>query len=213
MVDLGERGQFLNMCGLFEGGLLVVAVVLGYFLDVNPLDSLTVNWQAAVVWGVAAALPMFGLFVLSHRFALGPLKPIRRFLVDMLGPSLAACRWYDLILLAALAGLAEEALFRGLLQTGLERFFDSAVTGLIVASILFGLAHLITPLYGVLAAMMGFYLGWLFDASGERTLLVPVITHGLYDYLAFLVVVHTYRRQQKQSGEVKTGDGNDAPND
>jgi len=154
-----------------------------------------------VLWGIAAALPMFVLFILAHRFAFGPFKQIRRFLIEALGPSLAACRWYDLILLAGLAGITEEVLFRGLLQIWIERAVGSPTAGLVAASILFGLVHLITPTYGLFAGIMGLYLGYLLDASGQRNLLVPVITHAVYDYLAFLVVLQTYHRQQALTSE------------
>jgi hypothetical protein len=211
MVDLSDRGQFLNLSGLFEGGLIVLAFVLGWIFDVNPIEHLTFTWSA-VLWGIAAALPMFGLFVLAHRFSFGPLKQIRRFLIEMLGPSLAACRWYDLILLAGLAGITEEVLFRGMLQMWIERACDSPTAGLVVASILFALAHLITPFYALFAGVMGLYLGCLLDVSGQRNLLVPVITHAVYDYLAFLIVLRTYHHQQAQPSEADAADAdNDSP--
>jgi hypothetical protein len=40
------------------------------------------------------------------------------------------------------------------------------------------------------------YLGWLLDATGHRNLLVPVMTHSAYDFLAFLVVASAARRDQ-----------------
>lgn len=210
MVDLSDRGQFLNLSGLFEGGLIVVAFALGWIFDVNPVEHLAFTWPA-VLWGFAAALPMFGLFVLAHRFSFGPMRRIRQFLIEMLGPSLAACRWYDLILLAGLAGITEEVLFRGLLQMWIERAVDSPTAGLVAASILFGLAHLITPFYALFAGAMGLYLGYLLDASGQRNLLIPVITHAVYDYLAFLIVLRTYHHQQVQPSEIDAD--NDPPAD
>jgi hypothetical protein len=38
------------------------------------------------------------------------------------------------------------------------------------------------------------FLGWLLDATGERNLLVPAMTHAVYDYLAFLWIIRLYRR-------------------
>jgi membrane protease YdiL (CAAX protease family) len=37
------------------------------------------------------------------------------------------------------------------------------------------------------------------DVSGERNLLAPIITHGLYDFLAFLVVAETARKNNVAS--------------
>lgn len=197
-----DRGSFLNLAGLLEGGLLLLACLLGMIPGINPLAHLHFTWEAAA-WGVAGAVPMFLLFLVAQRIELGPVRRIRRFLQEALAPPLAACRWYDLILLAALAGIAEEALFRGLLQVWIEQWADSHIGGLIGSNILFGLAHSVSMTYAGLAGVMGVYLGWLFDATGERNLLTPIITHALYDYLAFLVVVRSYRRELRETAETE----------
>ena len=64
---------------------------------------------------------------------------------------------------------------------------------LIGSNVIFGLVHSLTPLYAVLAALVGIYLGLSLDYGGERNLLIPIIIHGLYDFLAFLVLMHVYR--------------------
>jgi membrane protease YdiL (CAAX protease family) len=51
----------------------------------------------------------------------------------------------------------------------------------------------VTPLYAVLAALVGFYLGLSLDYGGERNLLIPVIIHGFYDFLAFVALMRVYR--------------------
>ena len=62
-MKLDDRGQFLNLSGLVEGGLILVAFLVGWIFDVDPIEHLKFSW-AALVWGALAALPMFGLFVL-----------------------------------------------------------------------------------------------------------------------------------------------------
>jgi membrane protease YdiL (CAAX protease family) len=59
------------------------------------------------------------------------------------------------------------------------------------SNVIFGLAHFVTPTYALLAGILGGYLGWLFTVSGN--LLAPIIAHGLYDFLAFLVVARECR--------------------
>src|SRR5207249_730032 len=56
------------------------------------------------------------------------------------------------------------------------------LAGIVLASLLFGLMHPITPFYVVLAALMGAFLGWIFIVTDN--LLPAIITHGLYDFLA-----------------------------
>jgi CAAX protease family protein len=181
MFDLTNRRDFLVTAVVFEGSLAGLAAGLGWWFQIDPLARFA--WDArAIAWGLAAAVPMFGLFLMGNRFPIGPLRAIRQFLHEMLGPSLAACRWYDLLLVALVAGAGEEILFRGLLQP---------LTGLAWSNVLFGLAHSITALYAVLAGLIGLYLGWLFDSSAN--LIAPIVAHGVYDFLAFLVVARECR--------------------
>ena len=85
-------------------------------------------------------------------------------------------------------------MFRGLIQD----LIASAWTpwaGLLLASLLFGLAHPITATYAILAAAMGLCLGGLYLYSGN--LLVPIVTHALYDFLALLWLVRVQRPASK----------------
>ena len=81
-----------------------------------------------------------------------------------------------MLLLAGAAGVGEEALFRGVLQPALGPY------GLWISSLLFGVLHALTYTYFLLAALLGLYLGWLFERTDN--LLVPVIVHALYDAVA-----------------------------
>jgi len=188
------RSYLLNVGGLVEGGLVLLALGFGWLAGIDPLESFAWRWSA-VAWGLGATVPLFLLFLLGHRFAVGRLQRVYRFLIEGFGPMLAACRWYDLVLLALLAGFAEELLFRGVLQPWMESW--GRMAGLIGSNVIFGLAHLITPAYALVTGLIGLYLGLLLDAGGERNLLAPIITHALYDYLAFLVVIDTVRREKR----------------
>jgi membrane protease YdiL (CAAX protease family) len=134
-------------------------------------------------------------FMASYRFPLGPLWPIKQFLIKTLGPYLDICRWYDLLLIALLAGVCEELFFRGFLQPWIESI-SGPMAGLIGSNLVFALAHFITQTYALLAGLMGIYLGLLLDASGQRNLLTPILAHTIYDFFAFVVVVRTFRLEQ-----------------
>jgi hypothetical protein len=67
--------------------------------------------------------------------------------------------------------------------------------------VIFGLLHFITPTYALLAGLMGAYFGLLLDATGSRNLLGPILAHGLYDYLAFLVVIRAARQSTRSKHE------------
>lgn len=182
MFDLTNRYDFLGVAVLFEGSLIGIAAALGWWFGVDPLAQLA--WDTrGLFWGLAATVPMIGLFLAANRFPIGPLRTIKRFLRETLGPSLVACRWYDLLLVAMVAGIGEELLFRGVLQP---------LIGVFRSNVLFGLLHMITLPYAILAGLTGGYLGWLLDQS--ENILAPIITHGLYDFLAFLVVARECRK-------------------
>jgi membrane protease YdiL (CAAX protease family) len=195
MQEPTNRAWLLNMAGLSEAAIAIVALALGWWADVDPLKSFSVELMP-VVWGVVGAVPLFLLLLISDRLPLPQMQGIKRLLTDLLGPSLNDCRWYDIVLLAAFVGFCEELLFRGLLQPWIER--GSGYThGLIWSNVLFGLVHCVTLTYGLLAAITGGYLGWLQDVTGTRSLTTPIVTHAVYDYLAFLWVARAYRKEQE----------------
>jgi len=86
-----------------------------------------------------------------------------------------------ILAMAIAAGIAEELLFRGVLQTWIASFAPLAVA-IIAPNILFGLLHMRTALYAVIAGLVGAYLGVLFALTDN--LLTPMIAHGLYDLVA-----------------------------
>ncbi|MGE3808986.1 MAG: lysostaphin resistance A-like protein [Gemmataceae bacterium] len=171
----------------FEGGLGVLAWLLGWWLDVDPLATL--YWDGAAVGiGLLACVPMFGLFLFCLWCPWRPFARIREVADEFLTPLFAGLNWFDLLLLSAAAGLGEEMLFRGFIQAGLARPFGEHA-GLLLASIIFGLMHLVTPAYGVLATIMGIYLGLVWLYAGN--LLSVVVAHGVYDFIALLVLVRS----------------------
>ena len=101
-------------------------------------------------------------------------------------PLFRTCTIYDLALISLIAGFGEEALFRGVVQGVIDRWLGVGY-GLATASILFGLLHLITPTYALLAALCGLYFGALLMCSGN--LFVAIVPHALYDFIALLYVV------------------------
>ena len=189
MAEPMDRPRFLLMAGVFEGGLVFVALALGKLLRIDPFAEFRIH-GAAVLLGFAAALPPFVLLTAMDRFQFSALERIKRHLFDILGPSIVACAWYELVLVAALAGLGEELVFRGVLQPSLEHWlafggFDR-IGGLIASNVIFGLLHFITPTYALVAAALGIYFGALLDATDPPNVVVPILAHGFYDYLAFL---------------------------
>lgn len=82
------------------------------------------------------------------------------------------------LIIYLVTGLPEEFLFRGLLQNLLTQWLGLR-SGLVVASIIFGLAHLPDPRYVLLAAIAGVAYGLVYARTQRIT--ASAITHALVD--------------------------------
>jgi membrane protease YdiL (CAAX protease family) len=84
--------------------------------------------------------------------------------------------------------LPEEALFRGVVQTGLERRLGATIA-IVIAAALFGVAHLAGgPVYAVLAAVAGAGYGWIYTET--RSIGAAILAHTGLDVIHF--VLFTY---------------------
>jgi membrane protease YdiL (CAAX protease family) len=187
------------MAVIFEGGLLVLAWGLGHLLGV-PVGEQTVLATSAFVLGVVATVPLLaGLYWILHT-PWGVVARLRVVIEDQVAPLFAGGSVAGIAVISILAGVGEEALFRGVLQSAIAASIG-VVPALLVVSTLFGLVHPVTAVYAVMAGLIGLYLGVLTIWTGT---LVPAMTaHGLYDFVALTYLV----RSGRVSGNAATGDG------
>jgi membrane protease YdiL (CAAX protease family) len=77
------------------------------------------------------------------------------------------------------------------------------VIGLVITSLLFGLAHALSKLYFLFAVAVGAFLGWL----AFRDLVAPMVAHGLYDFLALVYLSRraTLRAKQPPGNDESAG--------
>ncbi len=183
--------DFFKKACSFEAALIPVSVILGWIANISPFAYLHFS-ESAIAYGVIGTMPLFLLFLAMEQMQTEPVVKIKNVLLETLGPSLHRYHWTDLLILASIAGLSEELLFRGVIQPWIEASWGMTV-GLIGSNIIFGLAHAVTPLYAVLATFVGIYLSLSLDYGGDRNLLVPIVIHGLYDFLAFVALMRAYR--------------------
>jgi len=186
-----------------EASLALLALGLGWLLNVPVWSPLKLDLEA-ILWGGVGTLPLIASLVWIDRYPFGPFRGLKEFMEQQITPLFHGCRWWQLAAIATAAGLGEELLCRGFLQQGLQLWLadhlgatEAMWTALIVASILFGLAHALTRMYVVVCIVIGFYLGGLFLVT--ENLLVPVIIHGLYDFVALVYLT----RKSSESGPVQ----------
>jgi membrane protease YdiL (CAAX protease family) len=190
------------MAAVFEGCLTPAAIGLGWLLGTPPLATLFHFDGRDALIGVAAALPPLGLFWLCLVCPWRPFAEIAKITVETLVPLFRHCGLAQLAIISALAGLGEETLFRGVVQAGVAQGIGGHYglwLGLLVAAVVFGLLHFITPTYAILAGLIGLYLGGLWLVCGN--LLTPIVTHGTYDLLALVYLAKVRGRRERMSDE------------
>jgi len=171
----------------FEGGLLLVAVVASWLLDASLLKQISIRWWD-VGMSLAGTCPLVLGLVWGDHCRWSAVARLFQKTRAQIVPLFAGLSVVELALISAVAGVAEESLFRGVIQTALTDSIGP-LPALVVASALFGLAHLITPMYALLASVIGLYLGLLLLVSDN--LLTPILVHGLYDFVALLYLLRT----------------------
>ena len=181
--------KLVRLALIYEGGLLILAVLLGWLSGHWPW-ALWKNTPQGWLYGTLATGPLLVVFWICDRLPVKSLEEIRDFLRTALAPTLLACSTWQLFLVALLAGGCEELLFRGVLQPW---------CGIWLSSLIFGLAHAITPAYAILAGVISLLLGGLLEWTGD--LVAPVVTHTLYDFLAFLWLTTVLRLEQADEAE------------
>lgn len=184
------RRQWFWVACAAEAALFVVADLLGRWLHVPPLTQVRLV-AGDVLAGTLAAVPLFGFFLWSLHSPFRSLVSIRAFLESHARPLFAEWSLGKLLCISIVAGVSEEALFRGFIQGALAGPLGQPAA-ILLASLAFGLAHPITPAYCVLAAVIGAAMSGLYLATGN--LLTPMVTHAVYDFAALTYFLHYWRR-------------------
>ncbi|WP_437225638.1 CPBP family intramembrane glutamic endopeptidase [Planctomicrobium sp. SH661] len=190
-MNFQDRRSFLNYSGVFLLVLLGVSLLLAAVAGISPLREIHWSWRDAVI-GVVAAV----LMVLAFCF----ITSVRDQAEQILGPALANCRWYDLIILATLVGVIEELLFRGVLEPWVARI--DPTFALISVNLFFGLLHSVSVAYAAIATVLGGVLSGLAHGPGDFNLLRPMVAHAVYDYIGFVWLASRYRKFRSAQDEL-----------
>lgn len=167
-----------------EAGLLALAFAAGWLTGISPLSQLRFDWPGLAA-GILAALPLVGGLLWCLRTRWPPIVRLIERIDAEVAPLFRGIGPLGLAMLAALAGLGEEALFRGVAQPWLAGWL-SPWPAVALTGVAFGVLHPVSLAYSVLAALAGAYFGALVVLSGN--LLVPVVAHAGYDLVALLVL-------------------------
>ena len=179
--------RFVRFAALFYGSLTVVAAVWSGLagFELRPFGE---DPAAGLLLGALTAACTVSLGLFAYR-----LLPVLRSISEELAPRLVdGADRASLVLVSVFSGVGEEAFFRGAVQ---QEF------GLVISSLLFGLAH-VGPdrrylAWTAWAVMAGFVFGAIYEVSGG--LLAPVLAHAGHN-AATLLLWKRSRRGVKKVG-------------
>lgn len=180
------RRQLILIALAVEGSLVLLGWGLGAIVGTPAFGQFRLT-GSAIGYGLLASVPMLGVLAWVLRTAWPPLVRFRGTIDEVVSPLFANCTLLDLLFISALAGLGEEVLFRGVMQTALVGVVGLGLA-VALAGLVFGLAHFISVTYAVYATLIGVYLGVLLIVFDN--LLVPVVAHAAYDFLALIYLVY-----------------------
>jgi uncharacterized protein len=185
------HGVVIIFAVFFEAGLAPFSLLLGWLLGHPPLDQFV--WSGAdALRGAAAAMPLIAMFLAMLRWPVGPLAKVKEFCEKEIVPLFDESDWSELALISLSAGVGEEMLFRGVLQSSLMDWLGVG-WGVTLASILFGVLHPISIYYIIIAGFLGLYLGGIWIYNGN--LLTVMVTHALYDFVALGYLIRLRTRK------------------
>ena len=177
LIIVYPRYKLLVLTFMIESTVLIVALFLARLFEIKLLPLTTNLFRDFLLGTFWASLPLaLFIFLLSKKADSIPIiGSLRKMIITDMKAIFSKTKFIDLCLISILAGFAEELLFRGVIQVKL---------GIIVASIIFGFLHFITPAYCIIAVIMGLYIGILCHLY--QSILVPVQLHFIYDFGALV---------------------------
>lgn len=168
----------------FQGGIGVVGLLVILVADI-PVQMVGAGLVPSIFYGTLGALCTYGALILLTQvpgLLPGDLDRQMRGLYRFA----SGYSWLVLFLLSVFAGVGEELLFRGAVQGWLAEHTNTA-TGVLAASVLFGLVHYASFTYFVVATCLGLVLGTAYAVTDS--LLLVMIWHGIYDIIALFCLL------------------------
>jgi membrane protease YdiL (CAAX protease family) len=149
---LNRKLSFPTSC-LFELALLVVAVLWGWLFHRPALTDVQLSLKSVLI-GTVAAIPPFVFFLWTLNSKLRLCANHQHLFESLLRPLLG--RWWilQLFTISLIAGVSEEAFFRGAIQGSLADR-GNVIVAVVLASGLFGACHLLSWTYAIIATLIG----------------------------------------------------------
>jgi hypothetical protein len=176
--DDDAHAFLVAMAGL--AAVFAAAFGFSFLLKTPPLARFSFEIGAVAV-GVAATAPLLALLYWFLTTRWKSAVAFRDSQIDFFATIGFEFTPIRIAILAVGAGISEEILFRGVLQTWMTGPMP-VWQAILFTNLIFGALHARTVFYAVAAGLVGVYLGLLLEVSGN--LIAPMIAHALYDVVA-----------------------------
>ena len=166
----------VNALGLKNVKILWFLIGTAMIFAIMPLNSILAEWNA----GLKLPESLSALEQMIKDMQESASAMIEKFVsVDTIGGLML-----NLFMIAGLAALGEELLFRSIIQTSLIKICKNAHVGILIASAIFSFIHL--EFYGFVPRLiLGMLLGYMFYFSGS--IWVPMLMHFLNNGTVVLI--------------------------
>ena len=166
----------VNALGLKNAKILWFLIGTAMIFVIMPLNSILAEWNA----GLKLPESLSALEQMIKDMQESASAMIEKFVsVDTIGGLIL-----NLFMIAGLAALGEELLFRSIIQTSLIKICKNAHVGILIASAIFSFIHL--EFYGFVPRLiLGMLLGYMFYFSGS--IWIPLLMHFLNNGTVVLI--------------------------
>lgn len=157
--------------------VLPSALLILFFGAILSLGGSSWTWFGYFSWMVWPLGCVLGgaLYGFSYLFSCSPwtLTKSMKELLATLRSLFQNFTWLQIIIVSILAGVGEELLIRGVLQTFLIGHSNPLI-GIVIASLIFGLLHFMTKVYVLLTFLLGLLFGVVFYYTNSMLLVMLV---------------------------------------
>lgn len=148
------------------------------------------SWFGDLGWLVLPLGAVLGgvVYLLMFSVSASPLLRMNSIqsLLSMLHNLFKNFTWPQIIVVSLLAGVGEEILIRGGLQSILVGL-TSPFVGMLLASLIFGVMHFLSKIYVLITFVIGFVFALVFYLTDS--MLLVMVAHTVYDIFAFAMIV------------------------
>lgn len=181
---MGGNARLFALFVTLESGLGFLALLIAWLTDISLQPRLEVTSEN-LGRGLIACLPMLAFILISLKSNWQPLVELRQTIEQIVRELFGNDIWVTLAIVSLAAGVGEELLFRGALQSWIGGYTGTWLA-VLISSLLFGAAHALSRTYFFAATAIGLYLGWLTEHYDD--LVAPIVAHAVYDFVALLVL-------------------------